>query len=154
LDKINKEKKESDSQRGKRTHEFFIPNGSKIMVGSFVHLRREGLEGYVADFNSMVKEVRTVTGDCGIEVLPVAPVVFDGIDDMGKSLISGLRQWIKWISDKSGRVDIGELSETGGRELEQREGVRTIWKPSFMIAHGRKEGFGSLKGRGNVLTLL
>jgi hypothetical protein len=51
-------------------------------------------------------------------------------------------------------VDIGELSETGGRELEQGEGVRIIWKPSFMIAHGRKEGFESLKGRGNTLTLL
>jgi hypothetical protein len=89
LDKINREKKESDSQRGKRTHEFFIPNGSKILVGSFVHLRREGLEGYVADFNAMVKEVRSVTGDCGIEVVPVAPVVFEGIDNMGKSLISG-----------------------------------------------------------------
>ncbi len=58
LSKINSEKKNADKKRGKRIHEFFIPNGSKVLVGSYVHLRREGLEGYVSDFNAMVKEVR------------------------------------------------------------------------------------------------
>ncbi len=48
LRRLNEEKKEADRAGGRREHEFFIPNGSKIMVGSYVHLRREGLEGYVA----------------------------------------------------------------------------------------------------------
>jgi hypothetical protein len=86
----------------------------------------EGLEGYVSDFNAMVKELRVVTGDSGIEVLPVAPVVYDGIDDVGKTLMAGVREWIKWIGDKSGRVEIGELSETGGREVEEGGEERVI----------------------------
>ncbi len=154
LAKINTEKKEADKKRGKRAHEFFIPNGSKILVGSYVHLRREGLEGYVTDFNTMVREVRGVTGDTGIEVLPVAPVVFDGIDDVGKTLISGVREWIKWVGGKSGRAEIGELSETGGREVEEDGKERMIWRPSFMLAHGQKAGLSVLLGRGNTLTLI
>jgi hypothetical protein len=154
LAKINKEKKDVDKKRGKRTHEFFIPNGSKVLVGSYVHLRREGLEGYVSDFNAMVKELRVVMSDSGIEVLPVAPVVFDGIDDVGKTLIAGVREWIKWIGDKRRRVEIGELSETGGREVEEGGEERVIWKPTFMLAHGQKAGLGVLNNRGNTLTLI
>ncbi len=154
LAKINKDKKEVDMKRGKRTHEFFVSNGSKVLVGSYVYLRREGLEGYVSDFNSMVKDVRAVTGDSGIEVLPVAPVVNDGIDDVGKTLIAGVREWIKCIGEKSGRGEIGELSETGGREFEEGREERLIWKPSFMLAHGQKAGLGVLKNRGNTFTLI
>jgi hypothetical protein len=40
--------------------------GSKIMVGSYVHLRREGLEGYIESFNGMVSEVFGVTGDMSL----------------------------------------------------------------------------------------
>ncbi len=148
LAKINSDKKEADLKRGKRTHEFFVPIGSKVLVGSYVHLRREGLEGYVADFNSMVKDVRAVTGDTGIEVLPVAPVVFEGLDETGKVLISGVREWIKWIGEKSGREEIGELSETGGVEYEKGREERVIWKPSFMLAHGQKAGLNVLQNRG------
>ncbi len=154
LAKINKDKKEVDMKQGKRTHEFFVPNGSKVLVGSYVHLRREGLEGYVSDFNTMVKDVRTVTGDSGIEVLPVAPIVYDRIDEVGKTLIAGVREWIKWIGEKSGRGEIGELSETGGREVEEGREEKLIWKPSFMLAHGQKAGLGGLKNRGNTLTLI
>jgi hypothetical protein len=154
LAKINKDKKEADLKRGKRTHEFFVPNGSKVLVGSYVHLRREGLEGYVSDFNSMVKDVRAVTGDSGIEVLPVAPVVYEGLDEVGKILIAGVREWIKWIGEKSGRGEIGELSETGGVEHKEGREERVIWKPSFMLAHGQKAGLNVLQSRGNTLTLI
>jgi hypothetical protein len=91
LRKINNEKRAFDRQRGKRVHEFFIPMGSKIVVGSYVHLRREGLEGYIESFNGMVSEVFGVTGDIGIEVLPFVPVIFDGIDDVGRELIEGVK---------------------------------------------------------------
>ncbi len=33
--KINNEKRAFDRQRGKRVHEFFVPMGSKILVGSY-----------------------------------------------------------------------------------------------------------------------
>jgi hypothetical protein len=41
---------------------FFPASGSKILVASYVHLRREGLDGYIADFNNMVRDVWGVTG--------------------------------------------------------------------------------------------
>ncbi len=154
LDRVNREKRDADKKRGKRVHEFFVPNGSKILVGSYVHLRREGLEGYMNDFNTMVRSVREVTGDTGIEVLPVAPVVFEGVDEIGKSLIFGVREWIKWIGEKTGRDEVGELGETGGRETDDSAGMTVIWRPAFMAAHGKQSGFSVLKDRGNTLTLV
>jgi hypothetical protein len=65
--KINLDKKAFDRQRGKREHEFFLPAGSKILVGSYVHLRREGLDGYMESFNGMVREIFAATGDIGIK---------------------------------------------------------------------------------------
>jgi hypothetical protein len=53
LRKINLDKRASDRANGKREHEFFVPNGSKILVASYIHLRKEGLEGYITDFNNM-----------------------------------------------------------------------------------------------------
>ncbi len=55
LRKINLDKRAADRQAGKRDHDFFLPNGSKVLVASYVHLRREGLDGYVGDFNTMVR---------------------------------------------------------------------------------------------------
>jgi hypothetical protein len=115
LNRINVDKRRADKERGLREHKFFIPNGSKILVSSYVQLRRAGLEGYVSDFNDMVKSMMSVTGDCGIEVLPVVQVVFEGLDQVGRELISGLREWIGWIAGKSGRTGIAELRNTGGR---------------------------------------
>ncbi len=40
----------------------------------------------------MVRERRDVTGDCGVEVLPVAPVVFEGLDRVGKELVTGIKE--------------------------------------------------------------
>ncbi len=92
LKKINDEKRAFDKQRGKREHEFFIPAGSKIMVASYVPLRREGLEGYMTDFNGMVRDVMLITGDIGIEVVPCVPVIFGGPDDIGRELLGGVRE--------------------------------------------------------------
>jgi hypothetical protein len=112
LGRLNRDKQEYDRQQNRRSHEFFIPNGSKILVGSYVHLRKEGLEGYIADFKNMVKEVWKVTGDTGIEVLPIVPVVFEGLDEVGSTLISALKDWIKWVSEQKGRNSIRALAET------------------------------------------
>jgi hypothetical protein len=154
LRRINEEKKLADKMRGKREHEFFIPNGSKILVSSYVHLRREGLEGYVTDFNNMVRGVQEVTGDTGVEVLPVVPVVFEGLDNVGRELLGGLRGWIEWIAEQTGRAEIKELAKTGGREQEESKGNTTIWKPTFMAMHGKKAGLKTVKKVGNTLTLL
>ncbi len=155
LRKINNEKKVFDRQRGKRVHEFFIPMGSKIMVGSYVHLQREGLKGYIESFNGMVSEVLGVTGDIGIEMLPFVPVVFDGIDDVGRELICGVQEWVKWIGKTSGRNEIERLSETCGVDVERSGGGNVhFWRPSFMILHGRQGGLDSLLSRDNKLTLM
>jgi hypothetical protein len=74
LRKLDQEKKGWDLEGKRRPHEFFVPNGSKILVGSYAHLRRVGLEAYIEAFNTMVREVFRVTGDIGVEVLPVVPV--------------------------------------------------------------------------------
>jgi hypothetical protein len=83
LQRINRDKKEADKSMGKREHDFFLANGSKILVSSYVHLRREGIETYIADFNQMVKKVHGVAGRADIEVLPVVPVVRGG--------------WTRWV---------------------------------------------------------
>ncbi len=134
LRKINLDKRAADRALGKREHEFFIPNGSKILVASYVHLRKEGFEGYVGDFNNMVKNIGGVTGDTGIEVLPVVPVVRDGIDKHGRELIGMVREWVEWIGVKSGRESVRKLSGTSGGECETGTGTETVfqWKPSFL----------------------
>jgi hypothetical protein len=58
LQKINMDKRAANKEAGKRKHDFFLANGSKILVSSYVHLRREGIDGYIADFNDMVKKVQ------------------------------------------------------------------------------------------------
>jgi hypothetical protein len=124
------------------------------LVSSYVHLRREGLEGYVTDFNNMVRGVQEVTWDTGVEVLPVVPVIFEGLDNVGRELLGGLRGWIDWIAEKTGRAEIKELAKTGGREREGSKGNTIIWKPPFMAMHGRQAGLKTVKKVGNTLTLL
>jgi hypothetical protein len=153
LKRINDDKRESDKMSGKREHDFFIPSGSKILVGSYVHLRREGLEGYVTDFNNMVREVKNITGDIGIEVLPVVPVCFEGLDKVGRDLLGGLRMWINWIGEKGGRVEIKELSNTAGRERGGDE-VTFLWKPSFLLLQSCQGGRTEIGGRGNTLVMV
>ncbi len=42
LRKINSEKRAADRANKKREHDFFLANGSKILVSSYVHLRKGG----------------------------------------------------------------------------------------------------------------
>ena len=83
----------------------------------YVHLRREGLEGYISDFNNMVKDIWTFTKDIGVEVLPYVPVVYKGIDSVGGELLAGVRNWIEWMAEQKGRESIGELGRTGRDEV-------------------------------------
>jgi hypothetical protein len=152
LGRINKDKQEHDRQQNRRPHEFFIPNGSKILVSSYVHLRKEGLEGYIADFNNMVKEVWKVTGDTGIEVLPVVPVVYEGIDEVGATLISALKDWIKWLAEQKGRNSIRALAETGGREYDTEMTATFVYKPSFNSMMGKGGNAKEWKNKGNVVS--
>jgi hypothetical protein len=124
LRKITMDKSAADRAIGKREHEFFLANGSKILVASYVHLRREGLEGYIADFNTMVKNVQGVTGNADIEILPVVPVVREGMDREGHELVSMLSEWVDWIGVVSGRESVRKLSGTGGGECE-KDGIET-----------------------------
>ncbi len=56
------DKRAADKEAGKREHNFFLANGSKILVSSYVHLRREGIDRYISDFNAMVKKIQGVMG--------------------------------------------------------------------------------------------
>ncbi len=101
----------------------------------------------------MVREVYGVTGDVGVEVLPVCPVVFEGLDRKGGELICQLQSWIRWVGENTGRKAEGKLAETGGMESEVVWGGTEIVKPSFPKLHARQgEKEGGLRDRGNVLT--
>jgi len=104
LRRLNQEKVDSDLVAGRNPQEFFLPDGNKVLVGSYVNLRNEGLDGYVEEFGSMVRDIWRVTGDVGIEVLPCCPIVFDNLDREGGLLLSGIRSWIRWMSEESGRI--------------------------------------------------
>jgi hypothetical protein len=54
----------------------------------------------MADINGMVSDVMSITGDIGIEVVPCVPVIFDGLDDIGRELLGGVREWLCWIAKK------------------------------------------------------
>ncbi len=133
LKKINLDKKAADRASGKKEHDFFLANGSKILIASYVHLRKEGLESYIQDFNAMVKSVYGVVGKAEVEVLPVVPVLREGVDEVGRELVFMLREWVDWIGKVSGRDSVRKLSGTGGRVSDQGDGNTFIWKPSFQM---------------------
>ena len=64
----------------------------------------------------MVREVGGVTGDTGVEVLPVCPVIWEGLDERGRELVHGLQDWIMWLSEVSGRESVEKLAKAGGLE--------------------------------------
>jgi hypothetical protein len=153
LRRINLDKQENDRENGKRPHEFFIPNGSKILVGSYTHLRKEGLEGYIGDFCNMVKDIWSVTGDIGVEVLPVVPVVFDGLDAEGGRLISGLKDWIEWIGEETGRQAVRHLGESGGREEGGERGT-IFYKPQMVVLQSKVKERKGWAHRGNMVSVV
>ena len=89
LKRLDEEKREWDKDCGRRPHDLFIPSGSKILVGSYVQLRREGLEGYISDFNNMVKDIWTFTKDIGVEV-PVVQCRTDKLTPLNIKIVSAL----------------------------------------------------------------
>ena len=151
LKRLNEEKKEWDRECGRRAHDFFLPNSSKILVGSYTNLRREGLEGYISEFNNMVKDSWALMGDIGVEVLPFVPVVYEGIDSMGGELLGGCKNWIEWISTQKGRESVAELAKTGGLEYSWGRSSRIIYRPSFisMTNRGWVEGDREWRIKGN-----
>jgi hypothetical protein len=155
LRKLDMEKKGWDVDSKKRTHEFFIPNGSKILVSSYSQLRRDGVEKYVGDFNQMVREVFRVTGDVGIEVLPYVPVVMENMDRKGRECITGLVDWVEWVGRQKGRESIRELSKTGGSERgDERVEVSYVRQFASMKNRMWVAGLeGDWRGRGNRLDL-
>jgi hypothetical protein len=129
LRKINNDKREWDRVNKRKEHDFFLAEGSKIIVTSYAHLRREGIEGYILDFNNMVRECSREIIEYGIEILPCAPTVSSEIDIEGKMLIAGVQDWISWIGKEIGRKELEELSKTGGSEVEDSRKGSIQYKP-------------------------
>jgi hypothetical protein len=75
--------------------------------------------------------------------------VREGLDVVGRELITGVREWIRWIAGQTERKSIEKLIWTGGREMSAVGGSTLIWRPSFLH---RKTGSEDRKGEG--LTLL
>ncbi len=100
-----------------------------------MHLRKEGIEGYISDFNTMIKNIGGLTGNMGIEVLPVVLVVREGMDQVGRALIGMVREWVEWVGKQSGRESVCKLSGTSGRECETGTGTETVfqWKPTILM---------------------
>jgi len=155
LRRLNEDKKESDWEFGRRPHDFFLPNGSKILVGSYTHLRREGLDGYVEDFAQMVRDVWQVTGDIGVEVLPFVPVVYERLDKEGGLLLSGVKSWIKWWAGQAGRQELVRLSETAGREEEVEGDTVTMFvRPIAVMLKSREKEGTELGMKGNMVSVV
>jgi hypothetical protein len=142
--KINAGKRDADKRGGRRQFEFFLPRGSKILVGSYVHLRLVGMEGYVTDFNKMVRDVWGVTGDNEVEVLPYVPVVMEGMDERGRELLAGLRDWVRWVGGRTERESVKALAGTGGVEREGMVSGHIQYVPAFLTQ--KEKGNGGLGG--------
>jgi hypothetical protein len=156
LKKLDVEKKIWDREGDRRAHEFFIPNGSKILVGSYVQLRRDGVDKYVEGFNNMVRDVFRVTGDVGIEVLPYVPVMYENMDKVGRECLTGLANWVEWVGGVKGRESIKELAKTAGNrtgdDLFTVQYSRTFASMRNRMWEGENEG--EWKLRGNRLDLV
>jgi hypothetical protein len=72
-------------------------------------------------------------------------MVREGIEVVGRELICGLTEWVRRITEKTGRVTGENLAWIGGREMEEIPGSTLIWKPTFMH---RKRGREEKKGDG------
>ena len=60
----------------------------------------------------------------------MTPEVFEGIDCEGGRLTSGVKDWIRWIGEESGRRAVKWLAETGGQE-EGGESGRYLFQPQM-----------------------
>ena len=81
-------------------------------------MRREGLEGYISEFNNMVKDIWGLMGDIGVEVLPFVPVVYEGIDSM-RGEAAGRRQELDRVDQHTEGEGVG-----GRTSKDRRVGVQ------------------------------
>jgi hypothetical protein len=72
-------------------------------VTSYVLLGRDRLEGFMMDFNSLVRNVNGALGMMRIQVFPVVLVVRKGMDKGGRELIWDVSEWIRWFGEVTGR---------------------------------------------------
>jgi hypothetical protein len=69
-------------------------------------------------------------------------------------LLTGLRMWMEWMGDKSGRKEIKELVGTVGKEMKGTASTTFIWRPSFVLLQSRHGGRAEIGGTENVLVTL
>jgi hypothetical protein len=82
------DKRASDSVGGKKEHELCT-------------FEEGGTRGNIGNFNMMVQNVSGVMEQERIEMVPL---VREGMDVIGRELIGGVREWLRWIGEKSGRL--------------------------------------------------
>ena len=78
--------------------------------------------------------------DIGVEVLPIVPVVYEGLDEKGGELLAGVKNWVEWVAEEKGRESIRELARTGGVEMEWRESSSVIYRPCFASMMSKEKG--------------
>ena len=94
----------------------------------------------MTDFNNMVRDVWIAMGDIGVEVLPIVPVVYEGLDEKGGELLAVVKNWVEWVAEKKGRESIRELARTGGVEMGWRESSSVISRPCFVSMMSKEKG--------------
>ncbi len=70
---------------------------------------------------------------CGIEVLLIVPVCYEGVDKVGRDLLSGLRLLVKWVGVNSGKREVIELAWPVGKE-DDGEQEMTFIQANFHAA--------------------
>ena len=112
----------------------------------------------MTDFNNMVRDVWIAMGDIGVEVLPIVPVVYEGLDEKGGELLAGVKNWVEWVAEVKGRESIRELARTGGVETGWRESSSVIYRPCFAsMSSKEKEKEGEERewsNRGNKVEMV
>ena len=49
----------------------------------------------MTDSNNMVRDVWIAMGDIEVEVLPIVPVVYEGLEEKGGELLSVVKNWVE-----------------------------------------------------------
>jgi hypothetical protein len=139
LRKLNQEKREWDRMNKRKEHEYFLQEGSTVIVTSYAQFRRDGIEGYIQEFNNMVRECNREIVENAIEILPAVPTIGAGLDELGRIMIAGIQDWIEWIAEMTGRREIKELARSGGIDKKQNQEGWIQYKPSFVKTDMRKD---------------
>jgi len=77
------------------------------------------------------------------------------LDEVGGRLISGLKEWIRWVSREGGMDSLEQLATTGGREESEGGKGVLVFKPGFLWLHAKRGGTRKeVKDRWNTLTYI